>query len=128
MIFVLRDDAVNARCVEHIRGLPLEPLMQVRIDPHKENRSLEQNSHLHAAITDVAKQVCWHGKWLSVDDWKVIFSAALHKQAAVPNLDGSGFVVLGKPTSKMKVGEMSDLIDLIYAFGNEKGVKFKEPA
>lgn len=40
-------------------------------------------------------------------------------------IDG-GFVVLGQSTSKMTVGEMRDLIELINAFGAERGVKFSD--
>lgn len=44
----------------------------------------------------------------------------------MPNIDGNGFVVLGKSTSKMSVSEMSDMIELIQSFGAERGVKFKD--
>lgn len=54
-----------------------------------------------------------------------MFTAAQKKQETVPGLDG-GFVVLGQSTSKMRVGEMRDLIELINAFGAERGVKFSE--
>ena len=33
-------------------------------------------------------------------------------------------VLLGQRTSKMTVREMKDLIDLAYAFGNERGVEW----
>ena len=42
----------------------------------------------------------------------------------MPGLDG-GFVVLGLSTSKMTRAEMSDLQQLMEAFGAERGVKFK---
>jgi len=42
----------------------------------------------------------------------------------VPNIDGNGFVVLGKSTSKMTVREMRDLIELAQSFGAQQGVKF----
>jgi hypothetical protein len=41
----------------------------------------------------------------------------------VPGIDG-GFVVLGKSTSKMTKGEMSELQTLIEAFGAQQGVRF----
>jgi hypothetical protein len=40
-------------------------------------------------------------------------------------VDG-GFVVLGSSTSKMTKGEMSELIELAYAFGATHGVEFAE--
>lgn len=92
-----------------------------------ETRSSDQNRLLWAALTDVSQQVEWHGQKLSPEDWKHIFSSAMKKQRAVPGIDG-GFVVLGQSTSKMTKAEFSELIELIMAFGAERGVVFKEQA
>lgn len=89
-------------------------------------RTLEQNSKLWATLTDVSEQVNWHGQKLTPEDWKHVFSAALNQQRVVPNIDSTGFVVLGQSTSKMTVRQMSDMIELINAFGAEHGVKFKD--
>ena len=88
-------------------------------------RSLEQNSLLWSALSEVSDQVVWHGRKLTPTEWKFVFSAALKKQEVVVGLDG-GFVVLGQSTSKMTKGEMSDLIELIYSFGIDHGAKFSE--
>jgi hypothetical protein len=85
-------------------------------------RSLDQNAALWASLNDVAAQVVWHGRKLDAESWKHVFTAAMTKQDVVPNLDGTGFVVLGISTSKMTKGEMSDLLDIIHAFGTEHGV------
>jgi hypothetical protein len=45
----------------------------------------------------------------------------------VPNIDGNGFVVLGARTSRMSIKEMSDMIELCFAFGAQNGVKFSAP-
>lgn len=87
-------------------------------------RSLEQNSRLWASLTDVSEQVEWYGKKLAPEDWKAIFTASLKRLEVVPNLDGTGFVALGTSTSKMSKREISDLLELIYAFGAERGVMF----
>jgi len=52
-------------------------------------------------------------------------TASLNKQRAVPGIDG-GFVVLGTKTSRMTKPEMADLIELMYAFGAERGVRFAD--
>ena len=49
--------------------------------------------------------------------------AALRKARVVPGIDG-GFVPLGMRTSDMSKGELSQLLELIAAFGAERGVKF----
>lgn len=92
----------------------------------RETRSTQQNARMWAMLQDVADQVEWHGRKLSKEDWKHIFSASLKKQDAVPGIDG-GFVVLGQSTSKMNVPEMGDLMTLIEAFGAERDVKFSAP-
>ena len=94
------------------------------VELRHETRSLEANRRLWAMLTDVAEQVEWYGQKLSPEDWKNMFTASWQKQRTVPNIDGSGFVVLGLSTSRMTRGEMSDLQELISAFGAERGVVF----
>lgn len=96
------------------------------VECRTETRTLAQNSRLWAMLTDISKQVDWYGRKLTPEQWKHVFTAALSKQDVVPGIDG-GFVVLGKSTSKMTKVEMSELQDLMEAFGAEKGVKFTAP-
>lgn len=96
---------------------------QFVIEAKEPTRSTEQNSRLWAMLTDVSRQVDWYGRKLSPEAWKHLFSASLEKQDVVPGIDG-GFVVLGISTSKMSVKRMGELMDLIEAFGAERGVKF----
>jgi NinB protein len=97
----------------------------VTIQPPK--RSLEQNAKLWAMLKDIADQVVWHGKKLISEQWKDLFTASLFRQTVVPNLEGDGFIACGTRTSKMSVREMADLIELMYAFGSERGVVWSEP-
>lgn len=84
-------------------------------------RSLAQNDRLWALLTDVSQQVEWHGLRLTPEEWKIVFSASLKKQKVVPGLDGN-FVVMGLSTSRMSKQELSDLMELISAFGAERNV------
>lgn len=95
--------------------------MIVKCEP--ETRSLSQNRRLWAMLTDISKQVVWHGRKLTQEEWKHVFTAALTKQDVVPGIDG-GFVVLGKSTSKMTKSEMTELQELMAAFGAEHEVRF----
>jgi hypothetical protein len=99
---------------------------RVVVEIKPETRTLAQNARLWAMLTDVAKQVNWYGRKLSEEEWKHVFTASLSKQDVVPGIDG-GFVVLGKSTSKMTKPEMSELQDLIEAFGAQQGVRFTAP-
>ena len=98
--------------------------MVVEVKP--ETRSLAQNARLWAMLTDISKQVSWYGRKLTPEEWKHVFTASLTKQDVVPGLDG-GFVVLGKSTSSMTKGEMSELQELMQAFGAQQSVRFTAP-
>lgn len=98
--------------------------MVVEVKP--ETRSLAQNARLWAMLTDISKQVDWYGRKLTPEEWKHVFTASLTKQDVVPGLDG-GFVVLGKSTSSMTKGEMSELQELMQAFGAQQSVRFTAP-
>ena len=89
----------------------------------QEKRSQEQNALMWSVLTDLSKQVLWHGEKLSKDEYKDLLTAGLKKQRAIPGIDG-GFVVLGTSTSKMTKQDMSDLITLAHAFGDEREVKW----
>jgi hypothetical protein len=89
-------------------------------------RSLEQNARLWASLSEVSKQVDWYGQKLTSEEWKDVFSACLNRQKVVPGIEG-GFVVCGARTSKMSKRELSELLEVIYAFGAEKGVVFSDP-
>lgn len=98
---------------------------KLEVSVREQRRSNEQNRLLWAALTDVSVQVEWHGQKLEPAEWKDVFTAALKRQKVVPGLEG-GFVVLGSSTSRMTKAEFSELMELIFAFGAERGVVFKE--
>ena len=88
-----------------------------------ETRSTAANAMMWSILTDLSRQVIWHGQKLAPEDWKCMATAALRKQRVVPGLDG-GFVVLGDSTSTMTVGEMSELIEVLYALGAQHDVQW----
>ena len=88
-------------------------------------RNLEQNALLWALLSEVSRQVDWYGQKLTSEEWKDVFSASLKRQKVVPGLDG-GFVVCGQRTSQMGKKEFGELIELIQAFGAERGVVFAD--
>ncbi|SDH10391.1 NinB protein [Paraburkholderia phenazinium] len=121
--FVLSHAVARSKAIEAIKCAPDGFCVEVK----PATRSILQNARLWAMLTDISRQVEWHGLKLAPEDWKHIFSAGLKKQRAVPGLDG-GFVVLGQSTSKMTKAEMSELQELMSAFGSERDVKWSEPA
>lgn len=99
-----------------------------RVEFKRSKRTIPQNSIMWALLSEVAEQVLWHGLRLHADDWKLIFLDAMKREVRmVPNIDGNGFVSLGRSSSDLSKDEMSDLIEIIYAFGAQRGVVFSEP-
>ena len=97
------------------------------VEFRKKTRSHEQNAKMHAMLGEVSAQVVWYGEKLEPEDWKTMFTASLRKANVIPGIDAGTVVPLGLSTSAMTVEEMSALIELMYAFGAERGVVFKEP-
>lgn len=100
-----------------------------RVTFRESKRSADQNAKMWAMLTEVAAQVEWHGQRLTPDSWKLIFLDALtREQRLVPNIDGNGFVDIGRSSSALSKQEFSDLIELIHMFGANHGVTFRDPA
>jgi hypothetical protein len=95
----------------------------MRIKP--EGRSLDQNSLLWAAISDVSRAMPG-GKKHTPETWKCLFmSACGHAVQFEEGLDGKPFPI-GFRSSKLTVSQMGDLLDFIFAWGAENGVVFTE--
>jgi hypothetical protein len=78
-------------------------------------------------LSEIATQVEWHGQKLTPDNWKLLFLNALKQELKlVPNLDGTGFVNLGRSSSNLSKSEFSDLIECAAAFAANHGVKFRD--
>jgi hypothetical protein len=92
-------------------------------------RTIPQNDKMWAMLTDIATQKHWYNVKLIPDDWKLIFMAGLSRELRiVPNLDGTGFVNLNQSSSDLSKEEMSDMIELMYAWGAQHDVEWTEPS
>ena len=120
-IFILAHQQARRNAIAAIEAAP----EGYRVEVRQSTRSLDQNARMWALLADIARQVEWYGKFLTAENWKDILTAGLKRQNVVPGIDG-GFVVLGTSTRKMTVGEMSELIEFITAFGTDRGVVFND--
>ena len=120
---ILNSHANRERAKVWIDKAPLN----TRVEFKASKRSLPQNDRMWAMLTDVAQQLDWHGQKLTPDDWKLLFMDALNREVrAMPSLDGRGFVNLGRSSSDLSKDEMTDLMELIAAFGAQHGVTFHD--
>lgn len=122
-LYILDSKAKRSGVAQIVAALPKGSRVEIK----PPTRTLGQNDLLHKLCTTVSEQIEWNGKKRDVEAWKDIFTAALlsatHELDVVPGING-GFVLLGLHTSSLGKERCSDLIELIYAFGAERGVDF----
>lgn len=128
--FFLRNEQVRSNCQSFIQDLPTDdkkPLV-VKIQPI--TCSLEQNSKLHALLSDISKQCEFNGKKRDIDTWKMIMVSA-HKIATggqaemVIGLEGE-VINLRESTAQMSVKRLASLIEYITSWGVQNGVRFND--
>jgi hypothetical protein len=120
-LVVVRSDGDRAKAARWASKAP----DGCRIEFKASRRTLPQNARMWSMLGEIAEQVLWHGQRLRPDDFKLIFLDALKRELrVVPNLDGNGFVNLGRSSSDLSKAEMGDLMELISAWGAEHGVVF----
>lgn len=122
----------------------VKPGSRVEIKGPRRNGS--QNAALWCKLGDIADQVKWLRRdpvsnemrpmLMSGDSWKLFFLDELRRTYKddrqmldlVPNSDGTGWVnVGGAHSSDLTVDEMSDLLSLVSAFGDNHSVEWSEP-
>lgn len=129
-LLVLWNEATRAKAIAWIRNAPAD----TRVTFAEPKRTLPQNDRFHAMIDDVSRQIGWTDVFgrpikMSPENWKRFFLAMYKRETlVVPNEDGTGFYDLGIRSSEMSVGEMADCMELISAFGLQRGVKFRDAA
>jgi hypothetical protein len=106
---------------------------KIVVEAKPENRSLDQNALLHAALTDIANQVVWHGQKLSMEVWKRLCVASWLREnnenpMLIPALDGHGVDIIFEKTSKLSTKQCASLVEWCFAFGAEHGVNFRAVA
>ena len=98
--------------IDWLEPFEFESTMQVKIEPEKKRRSLDQNALMWAKLTELSRCKTWHGIRLSPTNWKHLITASMTNNRVVPNINNDGFVVLGKSTSSMSTTEMTEVIDI----------------
>jgi hypothetical protein len=118
--FILKSPADRAKATRLVNGVSDGSRFEVKAP----RRSNEQNDKMWPMLADISEQVEWYGYKLTDHNWKDIFTSGLKKTLVVPDLEGTGFVMLGLHSSDLTKQEFSDLIELIYKFGAEHNVKW----
>jgi hypothetical protein len=126
--FVLAHDQARAGVAEFAKAAPAGTVVEFK----EPTRTLEQNARMWAMLGDIAKQVQWpvdgELRWLDTDEWKQILSAAMKRELRIARGVDGGQVILAPRTSRMTKRELSDLMEVIAAFGAAREVVWSEPA
>ena len=98
-----------------------------QVEFRERRRTDDQNRLMWVELTTLARKRPFHnGVRMSPDTYKCMFMHALgHETRFVPTLDGDGVFPLGMRSSRLTIPEMSDLIELLYAFAAREGVVFE---
>ena len=118
----IKSDSERSQIATWARNVPVGTTVEFRAP----RRSLDQNALMWSLLDQISKSVIWYGQKLSSEDWKDVLTASLRRTRVVPGIDAGTFVPLGMRTSQMTKPELAELIELIYAFGTEREVKFRE--
>ncbi len=90
-------------------------------------RSLEQNDKMHAMLSDISRAKP-QGRMHTPDVWKALMMKACgHAVQFVMGIDGEPFPV-GFRSSRLTKHQMSELIEFIYSYGAEHGVRWSDEA
>ncbi|RRU17840.1 recombination protein NinB [Stenotrophomonas sp. 278] len=92
-------------------------------------RTLAENALLHVLITELAGQLEWAGKKRDAETWKRLLVAAWMRAEGkpieiLPALDGNGVELIPVRTSGLGKKACADLIEFIYAWGAEQGIRW----
>lgn len=118
---IIHDSRDRLRAVTLLEKVPAG----TRVEFKAAKRTIPQNDLMWSMLTDISAKLPWHGVKLTAEDWKLLFLDALGRELRIaPNLDGTGFVNLGRKSSALSKDEMSELIELIRAFGANHGIEF----
>jgi hypothetical protein len=119
----IADERLRAKAHLWVEKAPIGAV--VTIDPEPK-RSTEQNAIMWACLTDISNQHEHNGAKHSPETWKALMMHSIGYQARfLHGLDGEVFPV-GFRSSQLSVGEMSKLIEWIFAWGAENGIKWSD--
>lgn len=123
-------DLVKENAISQIRELPIKQGSPFIVEIKEESRTVMQNAKLHALLRDIAKQLKYDGRKLSIHQWKNLLVSG-HAVATnedteiIQGIEGE-LVSIREETSRMSVKRFNSLIEYVYAWATENGVIFSE--
>ena len=125
--YCIVNETVKDNLIAFIRTLPVNPRAPMVVEAREETRTDKQNRLMCPLLKDLSVQVVWYGEKLEPKEWKDLITVLVsqNEQKSAPGING-GRVYFGVSTSKSSKRYMVDVIEAIYWFGTDRGVKFSE--
>lgn len=106
-------------------------VVELIVRPHRARRTLQQNRTMWGMLNDISRCLLWvvnnELQRMSPDEWKDVLTAYLRREARIARGIDGGLVIMGLSTRRLTSRDMSDLITLMQAFGDERGVVWTDP-
>ena len=118
---ILRGDVQRHLAKQLIDKAPVDAVVNVR----EAKRTLDQNAKMWAMLSDISRAkpggICY-----TTDEWKSVFmSACGHEVQFLQGVDGKPFPA-GFRTSQLTVAQMRELIEYLYWYGAEHGIRWSD--
>jgi hypothetical protein len=114
----------RAELVRAVQSAPIGAQIELVDSPS----TTPQRRLMRVLLADLSKQCRHAGQTWDSEAWKSAFMKALGWRCGfMPSLDGDGVVAVGYHSSKMSRVQMSDMITMMYQYGDEHGVVWSEP-
>ena len=119
---IIAFDSVRATARHWVDIAPIGTVIRFE----KPRRTVPQNAKMWALLTEVSRQAEHNGQKYSPENWKLLFMHACgHEVQFITGLSGEPFPA-GFRSSKLNKEQMSELIEFIYCYGAEHGVRFND--
>ena len=115
MKYQVARESDKQKVISIITGLNLESPKEIDIHEYHKVRTKEQNDKVHVMIREIALKLGY-----TPDEMKGIILFALGYYHEIQGKERT--LMIFTPTHKMKVAELTGLIDQIYVWGSEKGI------
>lgn len=126
--FILANDSVRQRAMLAVLRAEEGDVVEIK----EANRNVLQNAAAHACLSEISKQVTWHGQKFTAEVWKRLTLAAWMREEKmqpemIPALDSQGFDIIYEKSSRLSKSEFSSWMAWIEAFAAQNGVVLKDP-
>lgn len=119
---ILSDDLQRQKAKKLIDAAPVNAVINVK----EAKRTLDQNALMWSLLGELSRAKP-QGRVHGPDTWKLlVMHACGHTCQFEHGLDGQPFPA-GFASSRLTKSQMSDLIEFIYSYGTEHGVRFNHP-